>query len=242
MIDGPISDDFFWFDESETDSEFLDNDDDHFSSGSSDDWSWDEWGDLVVFKPVAHEPRYQYPLVVWLSVGDTVGLTLRDWFPDLSERNYLGAEISIWPQLTATQNANRISLAIREIAAQYRVHRNRIWIAGVGPAADWVLRLLAECQGPVTGGVAINPSVSQWNVTAGDTPIIDQSKTLYLATESGADREAVLSMLAERGLKPGQYACPEWESIDFSRLAVCRDLNVWLMQQVCAPAGRDSCG
>ncbi len=242
MIDGPISDDIFWFDESVNDSGFLDDDDDHFSSGSSDDWGWDEWGDLVVFRPIGHEPHYQYPLVLWLSVDDTIGITLRDWFPDLSERNYLGAEISISPQLTPSQNANRISLAIREIAAQYRVHRERIWIAGVGPAADCVLRLLAECPGPVTGGVAINPTVSQWGVVPGETPVMDQSKTLYLATESGAEREAVRSMLAERGLKPGQYACPEWESIDFSRLAVCRDLNVWLMQQVCTPAGLDSCG
>ncbi|MFO1008028.1 MAG: hypothetical protein U0929_18865 [Planctomycetaceae bacterium] len=241
MIDGPISDDFFWFDESEPDSEFLDNDDDHFSSGSSDNWGWDEWGDLVVFRPIGHEPRYQYPLVVWLSVDDAIGLTLRDWFPDLSDRNYLGAEVSISPTLTVEQNANRVLLAIREIAAQYRVHRHRIWIAGVGPAADWVLRMLAECPGPVTGGVAISPSVAPTGVVTGQAPVIDPSKALYLATESGADREAMVSVLAERGLKPGQYACPEWESIDFSRLAVCRDLNIWLMQQVCTPAGHDSC-
>jgi hypothetical protein len=57
VIDGPISDDIFWFDESVNDSGFLDNDDDHFSSGSSDDWGWDEWGDLVVFRPIGHEVR-----------------------------------------------------------------------------------------------------------------------------------------------------------------------------------------
>ncbi len=242
VIDGPISDDFFWYDESENDLEFLDHDDAHFSSESSDGWSWDDWGDLVVFRPIGHEPRYHYPLVMWLSVDDTAGNTLRDWFPDLSDRNYLGAEVSISSQQTAEQNADRILLAVREIAAQYRVHRHRIWIAGVGRAADWVLRLLPCFSELNVGGVALGPDVRSWDQAGFEPEAFGPPKTLYLATAGGRDHETALSMLAGMGLREGQYACPEWESMEDSRLATCRDLNLWLMQQVCAPAGHDSRG
>jgi len=242
VIHGPFSEDFFWYDDNESDPELLDHWDDHLAPQSSDDWGWDEWGDLVVFRPVGHEPGYEYPLVVWLSLDDLTGVTIRDWFPDLSDRNYLGVEVQLFPELSASQNANRVSLAIREVAAVYRVHRRRIWIAGAGRAADCVLRMLHAMTGPWTGGIAIAPTQLELLTEYSPSGAAEQTKTLYLATESGDDHEAAQTILEDRDQSEFSGHLTAWESIEASRVAICRDVNEWLMQQVCALAGLDSRG
>jgi len=242
VIYGPFSEEFFWYDDSESDPELYDYDNDHLSPQSNDSWGWDEWGDLVVFRPVGLAPRYSYPLILWLSLDDFSGVTLRDWFPDLSDRNYLGAEVQLDPGMSVSQNANRISQAIREVAAQYQVHRNRIWIAGVGAAADWVLRLLPDFSGPLTGGIAIAPTERQLIPGNPAFELLAETKTIYLATESEEEREAAEVFSAAFDFREEQIHVSHWESLEASRLEICRDLNVWLMQQVCAPAGLDSRG
>lgn len=240
MIEGPFSEDFFWYDESESDPEFLDHWDDTLSAQSSDDWGWDEWGDLVVFRPVGYVPRYDYPLIVWLSLDAVPGVTLRDWFPDLSDRNYIGAEVQLSTELTISHHADRVAIAIREIVALYGIHMRRIWVAGAGAAADAVLQMLPSLSRLVVGGVAIAPT----ELDAAE-PYSSQGvsgKTLYVATETGAATEAGESLREEWEIHDGDCHLSEWDSIEASRLAICRDLNVWLMQQVCSPAGHDSRG
>ncbi len=240
MIEGPFSEDYFWYDESESDPEFLDHWDDTLSAQSSDDWGWDEWGDLVVFRPVGYSPRYQYPLIVWLSLDAVPGVTLRDWFPDLSDRNYIGAEIRLSADLTISQNADRVAIAIREIVALYGIHMRRIWVAGTGSAADAVLQMLPALSRLVAGGVAITPA----ELDAADpySSLGLSGKTLYIATETGAATEAAECLQEEWEIHDADCHLTEWDSIDATRLAICRDLNAWLMQQVCAPAGHDSRG
>ena len=244
MIHGPLSDDFFWYDESESYPEFQEHWDNHNSSPSADDWGWDEWGDLVVFRPVHHEPNYRYPLVVWLSQDEVAGVTLRDWFPELSERNYLGAEIGCPGQTPTTQLIDQVSVAIREIAAIYRVHPHRVWIAGVGVAADQVVQILMASPALVRGGIAIAPTglaatASEQSAALHNTREV-RDKSLYLATESNLDPARVESFLEDWDLRGGHSQQTAWESTLASRLAICNDLNGWLMQQVCTPAETDT--
>lgn len=241
MIEGPFSEDYFWYDESESDPEFLGHWSDPLSPPSSDDWGWDEWGDLVVFRPIGHEPKYNYPLVIWLSQDAVPGVTLHDWFPDLSDRNYIGAEIQLRPGATDFQNADRVGVAIREVVAMYGIHRRRIWIAGVGEAADAVLRMLPLLSRLVSGGIAIAPTeLDKSGLNAVHAASVDQS--LYLATVIGDDTDLAESVAEYWEMIGGQCDLSEWESPATSRLAICRDLNTWLMQLVCSPAGQDSLG
>ncbi len=240
MIFGPFSDEFFWYDESESHPEFLDPSQNPLSPQSPDDWGWDEWGDLVVYRPVGYESGYEYPLVVWLSQDQVIGVTLRDWFPDLSERNYIGAEVRLLPGSTVLQNADRVAVAIREVVALYGIHRQRVWIAGVGAAADEVLKMLPALSRLVSGGIAISPcSLPPSDLDSGQA---DCDQTLYLATQFGADRKVAASLAEYWDINGGQCHLTERVSVDASRLALCRDLNVWLMGQVCAPAELDSHG
>lgn len=240
MIFGPFSDEFFWYDESESDPEFLAPWHDPLSPQSNDDWGWDEWGDLVVYRPVGYEPGYKYPLVIWLSRDEVPGVTLRDWFSDLSDRNYIGAEVRLLPGSTVLQNADRVAVAIRELVALYGIHLRRIWIAGVGPTADAVLQMLPTLSRLVSGGIAIAPCEPAPAVFHAAQAVCD--KSLYLATQFGGDREVSHSLAEYWDIHGGQCHLTERIPMDASRLALCRDLNVWLMGQVCAPVESDSRG
>ncbi len=237
MIEGPLSEDYFWFDESESDHEFLDHWDATLSSASNDDWGWDEWGDLVVFRPMGYEPEYKYPLVIWLSLDDVSGVTLRDWFPDLSDRNYLGAEVQLRVGSTDIQHADRVAIAIREVVAFHGIHKGRVWLAGTGHAADAVLRMLPILSKLVNGGIAIAPTrqtLQDHSVTLGNS--------LYLAVEGSVEHVNAEVMTEDWERHAGRCHLTVWESIGTSRLAMCRDLNAWLMHQVCTPAGQTFLG
>ena len=240
MIEGPFSEDYFWHDESESAPEFLDHWNNSLSTQSHDDWEWDEWGDLVVYRPVSYEPAYKYPLVLWLSPDAVPGVTLRDWFPDLNDRNYVGAEVQWLDGSTAIQNADRVAVAIREVVALYGIHLRRIWIAGVGPAADAVLQMLPALSRLVTGGIAIAPC----KLDPSDLHSVQAAsdKSLYLATQFGADCEVAPSLAEHWTINGGPCHLTERISKDASRLALCRDLNTWLMMQVCAPVELGSRG
>ena len=240
MIFGPISDEFFWYDESESAPGCLDPWPDPLSPQSPDDWGWDEWGDLVVYRPVGYEPGYQYPLVIWLSQDKVPGVTLRDWFPDLNDRNYVGAEVRLHPGSTVLQNADRVAVAIREVVALYGIHLRRVWIAGVGPAADTVLKMLPALSRLVSGGIAIAPGELEWVDPQTEQAAYDQ--TLYLATAASDVSEFAETLTESWNINGGRCDLTEWESIPASRLDLCRDLNTWLMEQVCAPAELDSRG
>lgn len=240
MLDGPFSEDYFWHDQSESAPEFLDHWNDSLSTQSHDDWDWDEWGDLVVYRPVGYETGYKYPLVIWLSPDAVPGVTLRDWFPDLNDHNYVGAEVQLRSGSTVAQHADRVAIAIREVVALYGIHQRRIWIAGVGPAADAVLQMLPALSRLVTGGIAIAPALLE--PSEPHTAQAAYNKSLYLATEIGED-SAVAESLAECwDIHGGRCDVTAWESLAASRLALCRDLNTWLMEQVCAPVELDSRG
>ena len=234
MIFGPFSDEFFWYDETESDPEFLDPWHDPLSPQSPDDWGWDEWGDLVVYRPVGYESGYEYPLVIWLSRDEVPGITLRDWFPDLSDRNYFGAEVRLLPGSTVLQNVDRVAVAIREVVALYGIHMDRIWIAGVGPAGDAVLQMWPALSRLVSGGIVIAPVA--WESWESQSAQAAYDKTLYLATTVEDDSQVAESLAESWNTHGGQCDHTAWESIESSRLALCRDLNTWLMEQVCVPA------
>ena len=189
---------------------------------------------------MGYEPAYNYPLIICLSLDELTGVALHDWFPDLSDRNYMGAEVQLRAGSTDSQNADRVAVAIREVVAMYGIHMRRIWIAGVGEAADAVLRMLPLLSKLVTGGIAIAPRELDTSGLSSVHAAFD--KSLYLASESGDETDLAESVAEYWTMIGWQCALSEWESVVTSRLAICRDINAWLMQQVCAPAGQDSRG
>ena len=109
----------------------------------------------AVAVPDGYEPGYAYPLVVWLhDVGaseHTVHATLRG----VSERNYLGLAVRGaacggaggsgfgWPDRAVADLAARLPGLVAAVGAEWNVHTERVYLAGLGAGADAAADLLA---------------------------------------------------------------------------------------------------
>lgn len=234
MIFGQNPDEPDWNDDfSSPADDALDSWGSAFAPEADDRWGWEEWGMVTLFRPEGHEPAYAYPLIVWLSSDTTPGVTLRDWFPDLSERNYIGAECS--PQ-AGSPLALQIRNTVRDVSQIYQIHPRRVWIAGQGAAADVVLRELPALVPVVAGVIALHPTEPLDSIEPALT--VAHRASLYLSLISPREDEAEQVSAAWRDAE-GQCRCVLTVPDDSEeRLAICRDLNVWLMEQVVAPASR----
>jgi hypothetical protein len=234
VIQDPFSEEYFWFDESEWNSDPLESWDAHTLDSARDNWGWDEWGDLCVFRPHGYEPAYRYPLLVWLTLEETPDQALRDWFPDMSDRNYVAVGVRIRRTDSVARNADQVVTSIREVAALYGIHPSRVWIAGQDAAADWALRLLPSVSKLVQGVIAITPkALDPVEQHASQTL---RGKQLFLVTEDNDEADLAMSLVEYWEMSEGQGQCLAVESLSTARLAICRELNEWLMRQVCTPA------
>lgn len=230
MIHDPFSEEFFWFDEPEWDSHSLDSWESENLDPGRDQWGWDEWGSVCVFRPQGYEPQYRYPLIVWLSVDEPPQQALRDWFPDLSDRNYISVGIEIQRSDSFSQNADRVAIAIREVAALYGIHPGRVWIAGCGPAAEWSLWLLPHLSRLVSGAIALLP----WIAEPLEQPALQAAvnKNLFLVSERGDANELADRFAEYWEMCGGDQDSFVVDSLMDNRLSICRELNRWLMRQV----------
>lgn len=105
--------------------------------------------------PDVYETGYNYPLIVWFH---GTGGSEEDIFrvlPEISERNYLamslrgdrevdgGYEWSTADQ-GATALAEKLEAAIDRMAEKFGIHRDRVYLAGVGSGGTTALEILLE--------------------------------------------------------------------------------------------------
>ncbi len=233
LIDSPNPDEPDWDDAFDSLSDPLDSWGQSQDADLDEQWACEPWGDLTLFRPEGQESSYAYPLLIWLSIDATPGVTLRDWFPDLSERNYVGVEV---PCHGMPALAQRVEQAIHEAGRFSNIHPQRIWLAGRGAAADAALACLPLLAPVIAGVVALHPThpVPAIESACSAAPFV----TLYLALTGPRESEADQVSAAWRDAG-GDCRCVLTVPDDAEeRLAICSDLNVWLMEQVTAPVAR----
>lgn len=118
--------------------------------------------------PESYEPRYAYPLVVWLTGKDCGVDESLSHIAAMSPQNYLGLAIDecLFDKPESAQNdfdmpveflkrlvdvENRVVNAVRSVRQVLNVHTERIFLAGAGDAASVAL-LLAMHQPEWFGG------------------------------------------------------------------------------------------
>ncbi|MBL4883801.1 MAG: hypothetical protein JKY95_04575 [Planctomycetaceae bacterium] len=120
------------------------------------------------YYPEHHEPKYAYPLIIWLT-DERTSFDLQEMMPRISDRNYLGLDISLNQFLSDNnrhqdvsgicpeQLLSHIQEELSEFNQQAKIHPDRIYLAGVGACASLAMKLTLVHPLPFAGFLAINP-------------------------------------------------------------------------------------
>lgn len=209
---------------------------------------------MQTFAPLHYEPNYSYPLLVWIHDDGGNATDLQRVMPLVSVRNYVGVAITgeavtgrrgcVWRSTaTATLGAeNQLADAIELATRRFRIHSERIFLAGSGTGGTLALRLALRNPHKYAGAATIGGAFPE-----GQAPLaaLAHARQLPLFIAHGRDSarypierlcdELHLFHAAALAVNIRQYPCE-----DEVTTQMLHDLDVWLMERVtgmrCEPA------
>lgn len=167
---------------------------------------------FVLFVPLHYEPKYDYPLIVWLHAEGRNENDLTRMMPQISMRNYVAVAprgtLSLpaskmnhappaygWSQSEAhIQQARHRVLAAIQQARQYRIHPQRIFLVGQGCGGTMALRLAITMPEVVRGVVSLEGPFPQ-----GEAPLRRLAELRHL--------EIMLAAARSSGRYPSSSVC-----------------------------------
>lgn len=200
-----------------------------------------------------YESGYSYPLLVWLHSDDSSEHELPGVMAPLSTRNY----VAVAPRGTAStpgerrvfawsQNAAHIEAAGQAVGnaiskAQRRFHVNPrcIFLAGFGGGGEMALRLALNSPQSFAGVISVNGPLP-----VGRSPLrrIHDARKLPMMLVAGVESRnypqrrvsSDLRLLHAAGIQLELHQHPGGDDLTEVML---KDMNSWIMQRVCQPAG-----
>jgi phospholipase/carboxylesterase len=203
---------------------------------------------LALFGPERYEPRYQYPLVVWLHSCHSNERELESVMPALSLQNYVacaprGTHASeacghqyFWSQSRAAMAVAEevVFAAIAGATQQFSIARERIFLAGFGGGGSMAMRIALRYPHQFAG--AVNICGQFWQ------------EGQPLTNLAGARQVPLLWMYGDQSTRCGvEHVCGALPVMHAARLRVAirqypsqdellsnmlSDMNHWLMQLV----------
>jgi len=135
-----------------------------------------------VYLPLPYEPKYAYPLIVWLQPTGCRLPPLHQVMSVLSERNYLGTisrlALSISDPVAAASRGlvppnlsrpkgtipwNWLQEVRRDVLnarRKFHIHSERIYLAGIGPGATAAIQVLLSKPEWFAGAIAVDPTIN----------------------------------------------------------------------------------
>ena len=110
---------------------------------------------VEVVVPTGYEDNYAYPVVVWLHDTGSTENTVHAALAGMSDRNYLAVAVRGaacpgvggsgfgWSDDAVDDLADRLPEIMSALAAEWHVHPERVFLAGVGAGADAAASLAA---------------------------------------------------------------------------------------------------
>ncbi len=205
---------------------------------------------FATFSPLHYEPKYAYPLIVWLHGAGDSETQLRRVMPSISVRNYasiaprggasVGTQAYCWEQSpNAIERAQQSVLDCIATAQQrFNISEQRIFLAGFGCGGTMALRVAMSNPEKFAAVASLGGGFPH-----GHTPLfrLDAARDLpvFLAHGRNAvsyDEEHVcmdLRLLHAAGISVTlrQYPCA-----DELTTQMLSDLDVWLMDIVTGPS------
>ncbi|WP_437204423.1 hypothetical protein [Planctomicrobium sp. SH664] len=195
---------------------------------------------LSLFAPETYTASYAYPLVVYLHDNDRSERDLWNWFPRISEQNFLGLGVRAslpgtlgmpgryrWMSHRPDASVAVLRDGLAAVQADWNVHSERITLLGEGQGALIALQqFLLQQSGlddslPMLGSIICGSLPKTWPNLLPPIPAFATGRLLLLEPPTEADEFAVIDALEEAGLEISIAADRE-----LSRPAL---INHWLM-------------
>ncbi len=201
---------------------------------------------IQTFTPLHYEPKYNYPLIVWLHDDGGDAGDLQRVMPLISLRNYVGVAITGEPLPTRRgcawrQSAegiiaaeNQLADALELVAQKFSIHSQRIFLAGSGAGGTLALRLALRNPDRFAGALTLGGEFPR-----GQSPLSMLAAARRLPLFIAHCRDSVrypverlceeLKLFHTAGLAATirQYPCG-----DEVNTQMLHDLDLWLMERV----------
>jgi phospholipase/carboxylesterase len=202
--------------------------------------------EIQTFTPLHYEPNYDYPLLVWLHDDGGEARDLQRVMPLISMRNYVGVSLTGdslgarrgwgWQQTAAGIVAaeNKLADALEQVTSKFRIHPDRIFLAGNGVGGTLATRLALRNPERFSGALSLGGAFP-----TGQSPLSMLSAArrlpLFIAHCRDSEKypterlceELKLFHAAGIGATIRQYPCG-----DEVTTQMLHDMDVWLMERV----------
>lgn len=203
---------------------------------------------ICLFGPERYEPRYAYPLIVWLHSCNSYERELEQVMPNLSMQNYVacaprgtracdpcGKYYSWSKSQTGVAIAEELVFeSIRTACSEFSIEKNRIFLAGFGGGASMAWRIALQHPNLFAGIISVCGEFPKQHQPLSNLAAARSLSTLWLYGEDsetcGVDHvcEALpILHAAKLSVNIRQYPCG-----DELLSNMLTDMNCWMMQKV----------
>ena len=209
----------------------------------------------AVAVPEGYEPGYAYPLVVWLHDTGSSEHTLHAVLRGVSDRNYLGLAVRGaacsaaagtgfgWSDRAVAELAARLPELVAAVKAEWNVHTERVYLAGLGSGADAAAELLLARPDWFAGAALLSGGTLPPTAPSPDPPSPDLPSPALPSPALAGKRLLLCGEDGRRGAPEVLTAAAGWRDLgaraevrltDDAPLsaAALRALNRWLMAGV----------
>lgn len=198
--------------------------------------------------PENYEARYAYPLVVWFHGNGSSESEITSVMPNISDRNFIGlslrGNVALDSGFGWSASETEIDELLKDVEAQvrtcrreYHIHSERIYLAGFASGALVAMELLLRRPEWFGGAACLCGSFPKLHVPS--RRFVDFKNKRVLLTTSAANRSSGVGevvaagrLLYASGMQIGTRVYQDVGSVPSHKML--RDLNHWLMDDVCS--------
>ena len=218
------------------------------STFANPNWSSTRDVPLALFGPERYEPRYAYPLIVWLHSCHSHERELDEVMPVLSMQNYVacaprGTHASevcgrrfFWPQTraAATVAEEVVFAAVAAASENFSINANRIFLAGFGSGGTMALRVGLRYPKQFAGAISICGAFPRCHQPLKNLSAARQLPVLWMygqdSEKCGVDHICqTLPLLHAARLNASLRQYPSGDELLTNMLS---DMNHWIMERV----------
>jgi phospholipase/carboxylesterase len=197
--------------------------------------------------PDVYEPGYSYPLLIWFHDAGDREETIFEVLPQISERNYLalairgnlsvGEQRATWSvaETGAAALLDKLEEAVNRMADQFSIHRERVYLAGVGSGGTAALELLLQRPEAFAGAASLGGAFPQLAHPLAKFRGL-RGRRVLLATSLDCPNVKVTDlvnsgrMLYSAGVQVGTRIYQQPGGVPTPRMF--RDLDAWIMDGI----------